>query len=1100
MVAVTVTGSGGQSVPVSASVPPPEALSLAVSVANTDGDWMFALVTWRQVLAGDAVTVNVGDDAHNWWEPLGVTTSLSGTVRSTIWYAPMAKAASTVMVSPTGRYAAMAATILDVNGLTFPSLTGKRTAFANSASSLASMTPAPGSPALIFTTLGVDSIALAATQGGSGWTSLPLVSTTNGTDTTGDLQLNSQWQVASSATSSWSVGGVADLAGNTGGTFTVVAAPAQASPNWPVTVTEIAPGSGPGTPPDQMTWVTLTPRALSATATQGRQYNLAALAPGAGVLELDNPDGAVMPPGTGSFAGIDSGTPYRIRQTWTGGAWQLQWSGNGSTGAPQADTGNIFPVTAGQPYAIAAWLACSAPYASGIDISIRFKNGGGTLVGSATSPLVTGTVPQLVTASGTAPAGATQAAVIIGANATPATTFTFFAAAAPAGGSQNLVIPPGISWGADNSATVTTLAAWTADVRGAPVVSPFAVPFSGYLQKWPRQWDQDVLRGVTAATTTDAFGYCNGKPLPILMQEILNEPSLTHYWPLTDPAGSAQASNLAPGSQTPLVVATSKYGTGGATQAFGANASALLGAQGTLPLSSSVRSASQSGMWQQTLPSNVTTSPNWGQGYTLTALDSAFPPLSGGVTLECWFQVIAPFQGPVTFTGIAPFTLDAIASVLMIAFGGAAAISGSGSLSTPNLLQFGIASGSGPGTGPAIFPPGVVGTLVPGVSGVNYQAMTALQQLVLVLDRNTWQVWLNGSLNASGSFASALPSTWSRIFFNGDAGIFAQSIAGASQLADGSVTYSGYTAHAAVFSSKLTPERIQTHYIAGQAGMAGDFVRYRLERLLQGGTALSLRRVLLPDTGQGVTRVASCQDIAGQPVSTSLSNIAGATPPAVLAVTRGNELFYLSRSAAWNQPVRWVIGDAPWLGEIPFRPGISLSYDPLRVVDDVQLTQLDSLNVITPSGAVNALEPGAQAQYGDQSYWQTGYLQGDLTVPLTFGPSLVDQANWVAGTNATPVLRLDAVLVEAASHPAAWQFVMQACPGDMVQVNIRPATSTEVISITGRISQVSPSLSFSQQNMTGSVAVLIDAAPEANVLTADDPVRGQLTGAYPMAW
>ena len=163
--------------------------------------------------------------------------------------------------------------------------------------------------------------------------------------------------------------------------------------------------------------------------TQGRQYELAALSAGEGTLMLDNPDGALLPPGSGSYAGLGSGTPVRLRTAWQGGSWQVSFRGDGATANPQVDTGNVFAVLAGTEYSAAAWIGSSAYWSGGITIGIHWKDSGGTLISTSPSPAVYGAAAAVAQVTDFAPATATQASVIIQAAGTPDASVVFYAAA-----------------------------------------------------------------------------------------------------------------------------------------------------------------------------------------------------------------------------------------------------------------------------------------------------------------------------------------------------------------------------------------------------------------------------------------------------------------------------------------------------------------------------------------------------------------------------------------------------------------------------------------------------------------------------------------------
>ena len=445
-VTVTSVGSGGYSpsyvdfdVDDSPLPQEPGWLSLQVAVTNVSGDWMFAVCGWRQYEAGADVSVIVGDDVHNYWEPLGAPTAASspdGVTVCAVWYAPAARAANYVTVAPVGNAAALIVNVLDVAGMSpWFALTVSNTTFVLDNTSTGAMGGGtPSSQALVITACASDYNPYTVSQAGSGWTGLTGVSTDNPVNHLGDLTLNVAYQVTTGSTSStWNSTGSQDLAAVITGVLTADNTPVQVNPMWPVTYVELGAGYGPASRIDNgLQWVQATPRSMSLAVTQGRQYQLAQLQTGAGSVDWDNPDGALIPPGTGSFAGIDSGTPFRFRTIWTGGDWQVSFTGNGTTANPQIDTGVIFPIVAGATYSTAAYLACSVPYSDGVAVLIVWWTAAEAQISSVTSPSVTGTLATLVSASGAAPSNAAYASVLIQAGGTPPTTTVFFAAAAPA--------------------------------------------------------------------------------------------------------------------------------------------------------------------------------------------------------------------------------------------------------------------------------------------------------------------------------------------------------------------------------------------------------------------------------------------------------------------------------------------------------------------------------------------------------------------------------------------------------------------------------------------------------------------------------------------
>ncbi|MGH3120141.1 MAG: hypothetical protein ACRDND_03775 [Streptosporangiaceae bacterium] len=907
------------------SLPPPGDASLPVEVANTAGDWMFALVTWRQPAAGDGVTVSMADDAHNWWEPLGAPTadsSAAGITRTAIWAAPAARAATWVLAAPTGFCTALAVLIVDVDGIEpWMQVTGVQGGYTNAGTSLSLALAAPAAQAFLLTAAGSDLNSATISGPGTGWSALDTVTASNSTDHSADLTLSAAWQlVTAAATAAWSSSASLDLSGVLAGVLVSGTPPSQASPDWPVVITETAPAAGATTPPSETTWVDASAYQRALTFTQGRQYTLGQLQAGQGTMTLDNHGGTFIPPGNAPFAGIDSGTPARVRLI------------------------------------------------------------------------------------------------------NPAAT------------------------------------------------CPHNVIWAGFFQRWPPGWD-DTERGITQATITDAWTYVN-RTLPSILRAEIQDDAPYAYWPLSDTAGTTAASNIAQGgSRLPLNVITSKAGSSGATEVFGANSGALAG-DTTVTVTTSGQSSSATGMWQQTLAGQSLTQN--GNGFTLQCADPNFPPVSAGVTIEGWFQSL---QAAPDWDEIIWDIKDGRGPILQLKVDHT---SGDLALSWWNTQ-------------------GVQQSPITVSTAADYRA-AGLVHAAVAFDQASYTVIIDGGAltGASGTWGgTGLRPTFGLISFNGQADRFATGF-----------MWSGYVTHAVIFPFLLPQVRALTHYFAGRFAVTDDTAPGRLDRLLQAASWTG-RRCLLPESGDGIDQLVSCSDIGGQPAATALTNIASSTIPAVLAVAPTGDIFYLSKQNAYNQPIKWTLGTDVASGEIPFLPRSGLDYDPSRVVDDIQLTHLDRQDVILPTGLAAVQAAAAQTQYGDITYWVTGYLDGDATKAYTYGPGLYDLANWLAEVFGKPRLRASKITVECFANaangpgsPAAWQFYGAAAAGDMCQLNLRPVTDAPlVITITGRISQTARTLKFGEDGtVTAKIDVVVDPAPEYSALTCDDPVRGQLNGQNVLAW
>jgi Concanavalin A-like lectin/glucanases superfamily len=777
-----------------------------------------------------------------------------------------------------------------------------------------------------------------------------------------------------------------------------------------------------------------------------------------------------------AFQTVTTGTPVRLRANWAGGGWQMQWNGNGTAGIPgflslRTGTSGI-PCTGSTVYTLSAWMASSPAWGAGGVFGVNWYNAAGSYISSTTGTPVAdlSLVPQLVAVKVTSPSTAAFATPYVEASGTPPSTTTFYAAAAPYGASASqpyLNMSPATTFIAVNSATVTTLAAWVPNPSGPAQPSPWWIPYSGFIERLPQQWDEN-LRGFTEATITDYWFACNYEPQPILPQELLNDDPYA-YWPLTDPAGTTAATNLAPGNSNTLNVTNSKYGTGGVTESFYENTGALLGAQSTLVVSTTFDVTQEAGMWQLSNASSSGGSPPWeATGISLTCTDTNFPSIANGMTIEIWVQATSPY----TSVGQSVWMLSDVDGPLCLLF----------------WANNGV---------------GIFYLQVRGGTETQLQASSTdyttqgLIHLVLTFNKTTGTFYVNGQVVSSSSpltFVSPIPaSKWTTLTVNGAlttvAGVFGQYQ---------SMNFNGYTGQVVIYPYELTAARVYTHYLAGAFAMAGEPAYYRIERLLTAGNALG-RRAILQDPENVVTHVVSTQDVASQAASASVANLTGDLLPGMFYIAPTGDMFYLDRAYAYNQGIVWAIGDDIWNGEYPYDGNIQYDFDPTRIINEIQLTQLDDESITTSS--LTAIEAASQAQYGTITDVATGYLQGDANYPLNYGPGLLDLANWLAATYQAPVLRVSQITLSSDDYPASWPLILGISVGDMVTVARRPpGSSSSVLLLTGRVTQTTRTFQYSVTTAVASVSLMIDSSPEEDALTCDDTVRGQLTGTDVLGW
>ena len=261
---VTATWSGSNSRQPTAYVAGPPPLSpLAVSVANTAGQWLFAVVSWRQDAitsgsngAGDLTypsTVTVSDDAGNFWIPVGGVPPGTGVVRCSVWMAPAARAAEYVFISPNAFQSGLTALVLEVTAdCPWYEVSVIASGYTNQGSSLSVSQGVATSGLFTVGAYAWDNEGMVQTITATGWTATTTVETTNGSDSSGDMVMHTYY--ATTSGSELTLSGVRASGASAADLGCVIVTvhgvtDALAFPytvpeveNWPVLITEIAAG------------------------------------------------------------------------------------------------------------------------------------------------------------------------------------------------------------------------------------------------------------------------------------------------------------------------------------------------------------------------------------------------------------------------------------------------------------------------------------------------------------------------------------------------------------------------------------------------------------------------------------------------------------------------------------------------------------------------------------------------------------------------------------------------------------------------------------------------------------------------------------------
>jgi hypothetical protein len=655
--------------------------------------------------------------------------------------------------------------------------------------------------------------------------------------------------------------------------------------------------------------------------------------------------------------------------------------------------------------------------------------------------------------------------------------------------------------------------------------------FSGFVERWPQTWDE-TWYGLAEITVTDAWSLQTAQLNAVQQEEILLFNPYA-YWTLGDAAGSTFGQNFAPGNTNALEFVESKFGAGPATADFGAD--------------SGINSGDPSGtVWQQAGLSSL----NNTFGYCLMCADPNYPSLTDGVTIIMWFSAAPLFTsgygisttlsaaassgatsisvgdsipaGSViqldggtassetvvtgTVTGTGPYTVAiTTGGGLLFAHASGAAVVQASQVNSDLILVRGsnaslgftfqltlVTPASLSTSGQMIFTVADKVTRAATTTTVNSQSWFSggLSHVALLLTQTTWQVIVDGGAFTGNSGTCNLPSNFSWLSFMGSA----------DRYSTGGML-NGDACHVAVFPGLLNYDQVSQIVIAGYPlTLGGEFATEapdrRIERLMQYGGWTGPRAI----STQSTTQMAGITDIQGteggisadgvveaqqgQPSGQAITNIV-TSDNGFMSVDGNGVICYLSRGDLYNRTPQWFLGENTSGGEIPYETDIAFGYDKSLLYNDAELTQSTGTGT-----AVVAFNEDSAAQHGTFTFSATVYQYNISQV--------ADEANWIVNTRGTVTNRAESVRVTAMANLANWPFVLGVESAQIAQVTRRPLPASADTVVQAIVTQVARRFDF--EAGTAEVTIQTDSFPEAGVLTADDPVYGQLNGGNILGW
>jgi hypothetical protein len=897
----TVVNQWGNSTSAFVANPQPGLLPLALALDSgtaqvgdpgtpTAGNWMFAVAAWRQD-AGSVPTieynstVNIRDDAHNFWSPVSVVAPQTGIVRTSVWMAPAFRVPQYVFASPTNFQNALTLTVFEVEAdCPWYEVAAIASTSVNQGTAITlSQDPASG----IFTVgaIAYDLSTVTPAYSHTGFTQQPSITTSNGSDHTGDLIMTpfTGTTTGSSMTLSATQSSTADWAEvlvAVHGVTDAIACPYEFElENWPALTCEMATGAilnqnwafNSGISP----WTAQNSSTISASS-------LFTFGDSAGSL-LVTPDGSHS--GSGATSEHVTAVPYAT-------------------------------------YAVSAWVNVPSGWSGGVSAGVFFYDATVTFISGASSGVVTVTgSAQQLTVTAVSPAATASAVLFVqlaGGSAPPATTLLYvgFASFALAG-ALGAVPDDQLNWTDFSGRMITqeamrisrgiqyeqqSLEAGTLEMplgnndgyltpgnqqspyfpfigqTDVPIriraiwpssITPYSVLYSGFTDDVKQQWSEETIYGYSVVTAADCWSRLTTQMVTALQQEILQDipaGSTGGFWPCNDMAGAKAAANWAPTPLPSLAQQASKYGTSTIGFGFGNTTITLTGDPGG------------TGWFLDSLTSAEGT-----KGASLVIFPpapSALPPPSGGVTVSFWV-----------------FITDASASGITWAGAIASCVGAKG-----RVWELSVGAPSGGSTGQIGFTVWDKLTNTPTSTTLDAgDNWGSTHYYSVVFTQATWTVYRDGALLGAGTCDFA--NVYNGFCFNG--------LNVPWQGLDGNC-FNGVIQDIAVFPGALPQVRVLSQYNTAFTAQQDEIDTSRIARVTGYGgftppLAMQDLFALWPDAG--VDPVTQITDTQGQVVSSYITNIASSTLAGLFTDGTG-ALVYRRRAEWYDRPIgQWVLGE-----------------------------------------------------------------------------------------------------------------------------------------------------------------------------------------------
>lgn len=707
-------------------------------------------------------------------------------------------------------------------------------------------------------------------------------------------------------------------------------------------------------------------------------------------------------PFRGSIAPATGLSPAPTGHT-TATAWTFPITGSSANGYPLltgvAASGadeTAFPIVGGATYTATVWVCRSAggDATLGLKMQVIWYDVTGaddTAVSTTISNVTTVGVWTQITVTGTAPANAVSARVAFWLTATATT--------------------------AVNTIYITAL-----QLERAAAASPFVSGgvvypiWSGYIERWPQQWDKSGTYGLLDLTCVDALAALSSFTLQPNFAASLMALNPQFMYPFTEPAGSTSFAD-AVGKSPPRVVTPS-----------------ILGSAGSITAGSSVQGAGSIGSAGPvvTIANSPTGSATITKGLYIgnpSALQA--PPTSGGWTRVICFRTTAsssPGEFQTLWASIGPG--------FYVGFPGskAAAIIGVNSANQ----AFGWVTNAAGTTTSTLAVPDVV------CNDGNWHIVVVQMSadgktFTVACDNHGYQTTTTGDYHPSGCVTDSIGA-----MEEGALGIFQDAFA-------------GDIAYATQFATAIGNSAAGDLAAGFAVGWSGETSAARAQRILNLAGYQGKLSTLNATTPMGGANL-------DQADAMSALQLVGDSEAGQVYVDGAGMLWLASRVWRYLQTSPTIsFGENTGAGEVPYLGDAAVELDDTHIYNDVTVINQPLPGAPEQPGA-HVTDTTSQAQYLPKSIQRTINVL-DTTVPQS-------AAQYIVGQYAQPMARVGQLTVDGASNPALWATILPLGFGTRAQVTRRPPSPAPNIVV----QQFIESLTW-QGDDQGNLKLLLEMSP-----------------------